>query len=311
MLLRPWRVAGILRRERCHSIVACSGDILDLPAGCIAGLLTGVPFYVYLFDDYLYQWPNRAYRRFVRRFEPFIMKQAAGVMVPNEFLRDEYSTRYGISCSIVRNPHPYPDSALDEKKQGAIAKNEIRIVFSGAVYHVNYDTLRFLLAATKSINRPEIKLHVYTAQSEEQIRREGIVGPVVFHNHLSPEEMLSIQQQVDILYLPLGFRTPVPELIKISAPGKVGEYLAAGRPILAYAPKDSFVSWYFRKHDCCLVVDENETDGLADAIESLLADEALPTQPAANARMRTRRDFGLTIAQSEFRSLVTGMGADE
>ena len=308
MLLRAWRVARILRRERCHSIVACSGDILDLPAGYGASRLTGVPFYAYLFDDYLYQWPNRAYRLFVRRVEPFIMKRAAGVIVPNEFLRDEYNTRYGISCSIVRNPHPYLDSILHEKVQGAIAKDEIRIVFSGAVYHVNHDAFRSLLAAIESMNCPEIKLHLYTAQSEEQARKEGIVGPVVFHNHLPPMEMLAFQQRADILYLPLGFSNPVPELIRTSAPGKMGEYLAAGRPILVHAPKDSFVSWYFRKHDCGLVVDENETDRLADAIKSLSADEALRARLAANARVRARKDFGLSMAQSKFRNLVMGMG---
>jgi glycosyltransferase involved in cell wall biosynthesis len=307
MSLRAWRVASILRRERCRSIVACSGDILDLPAGYVASRLTGVPFYAYLFDDYLYQWPNRAYRLFVRCVEPFIMKRAAGVIVPNEFLRDEYNARYGVSCTVVRNPHPYPDS-IPAEVRGTMAKGEIRIVFSGAVYHVNYDALRSLLAAIESMNRPEIKLHIYTAQSEEQAGREGIVGPVVFHNHLSPMEMLSIQQQADILYLPLGFNNPVPELMKTSAPGKMGEYLAAGGPILVHAPKDSFICWYFRQHDCGLVVDENETPRLVEAVESLLADEALRARLVTNARVCAGEDFGLTMAQSRFRSLVMGAG---
>ena len=311
VLIRAWRVAKILRREKCHAIVACSGDILDLPAGCLASWLTGIPFYAYLFDDYLYQWPNRAYRHFVRCVEPFIMKQSAGVIVPNEFLRDEYQERYAISCSIIRNPHPYPDPVLDEKCQGPIAKDEIKIVFTGAVYHVNYDAIRSLLAAIESINHPEIKLHLYTAQHEEHVRREGIVGPVVFHDHLPPMEMLTIQQQADILYLPLGFSSPVPELINTAAPGKMSEYLAAGRPILAHAPKDSFVSWYFRKYDCGLVVDQHGTDKLANAIKSLLNDEALQVRLVANARVRAREDFGLAIAQHKFRSLIMGTGVKD
>lgn len=308
VLIRAWRVLKLLRREKCHAIVACSGDILDLPAGCLASWLTGIPFYAYLFDDYLYQWPNREYRRFVMRVEPFIMKQATEVIVPNEFLRDEYKKRYAISCSIIHNPHPYPETPFNEKDQKLIAKDDIKIVFTGAVYHVNYDAIRSLLAAIESINHPKIKLHLYTAQPEEDIRREGITGPVVFHNHLSPLEMLTVQQQADILYLPLGLSSPVPELMNTAAPGKMGEYLAAGRPIFAHAQKDSFVSWYFREHDCGLVVDQLGIDKLANAIKSLLKDEALQGRIVANARVCAREDFGLARSQKKFRSLIMGTG---
>jgi glycosyltransferase involved in cell wall biosynthesis len=84
----------------------------------------------------------------------------------------------------------------------------------------------------------------------------------------------------------------------------MGEYLASGRPIIAHAPPDSFVSWYFRKHDCGIVVDQNNSQVLADAIDRLLADDQLRRRISENARTRARIDFSLSAAQSKFLNLL-------
>ena len=57
---RAGQIGEILRNEGCDLLVACSGDLLDLPAACLAGRRAGIPFVPYLFDDYLYQWTGPA-----------------------------------------------------------------------------------------------------------------------------------------------------------------------------------------------------------------------------------------------------------
>lgn len=303
LVLRAIRIAGIARRESIHSIVACTGDLLDLPAGFLASRLIGAPFFAYLFDDYVYQWSDSAARRTANRFAKWIMRGAIGVIAPNEFLRDDYKMRYGIECTIIRNPgfasnvDELPDYETDDN-------GEVRIVYTGAVYHAHFDAFHRLLDAIAILGRSDIKLHLYTAQTQEELIQHGLAGPLVLHDHLPSTEIAKVQRQADILFLPLAFDSPIPEVIRTSAPGKMGEYLGAGRPILVHAPPDSYVSWYFQKHQCGLVVDQPDSDLLAKALIRIVDDSECVRRMVANAHERSATDYSLKAARHNFLKLL-------
>jgi glycosyltransferase involved in cell wall biosynthesis len=94
-------------------------------------------------------------------------------------------------------------------------------------------------------------------------------------------------------------------------PGKMGEYLASGRPILVHAPADSFIAWYFRHHECGLVVDENDPARLAQAIDSLLNDADLRKTIGARARDRAIADFDQVKEQARFIELLRTLWENE
>ena len=98
--------------------------------------------------------------------------------------------------------------------------------------------------------------------------------------------------------------SPYPEVMRTSAPGKMGEYLAAQRPILVHAPSDSFLAWYFREYECGLVVDEGDPKKLARAIERISTDAALRQRLSARAWERAQCDFSISTAQSRFSELM-------
>jgi glycosyltransferase involved in cell wall biosynthesis len=182
---------------------------------------------------------------------------------------------------------------------------EITIVYTGAVYSAHFDAFRQLLAALKIMNRPEVKLHIYTLDPISILREQGIDGPsVVFKEYQELEVIPRIQQQADILFLPLAFDSPFPEIIRTSAPGKMGELLAARRPILVSAPGNSFVAWYFRQHECGYVFDERDPVKLAGVIEQLIRDNDLRRRLTTHAWERARDDFSLVKARSKFAELL-------
>ncbi len=113
-----------------------------------------------------------------------------------------------------------------------------------------------------------------------------------------------MQRKADILFLPLGFDTPIPEVIRTASPGKMGEYLASGRPILVHAPADSFVSCYFREHGCGVVVDQSDPGMLSQAIHHILEDTRLRREMGERARARAENDFSLATARTEFLKLL-------
>jgi glycosyltransferase involved in cell wall biosynthesis len=267
-----------------------------------------VPFYAYLFDDYMRQWNGTPYSRFARMVEPFVLRGAAGVVVPNEFLRGAYQSRYGVEPTVIHNALEVPNECKD-LPVWSTNREEVRILYTGSVYHAHYDAFRNLIAAIRGLDRSRIKLHLYTPQTRKELEREGIFGPVVYHEHLAPSKVLEVQKRADILFLPLAFDSTIPEVIRTSSPGKMGEYLASGRPILVHAPAASFVSWYFRKHKCGVVVDENRPEVLEQAIKRILDDTQLRREIGENARARATADFDLARAQAKFLKLLQ-MGAE-
>lgn len=229
------------------------------------------------------------------------MKRAKAVIVPNEYLRDAYAKRYGVRTTVVRNPCPMPDLAALDGAVRVFPPDGIDIVYTGAVYHAHDDAFRNLVAAIRILGRPDIRLHLYTAQTAEEIGRIGIAGPMVVHHlHIPPSDVPAVLRQADILFLPLGFDTPIPEVIRTSAPGKMGEYLSVGRPILVHAPGDSFVSWYFRENRCGLVVDRSDPYLLSASIERIVADRELRAGLGARARSAAERDFEVGAVGSHF-----------
>jgi glycosyltransferase involved in cell wall biosynthesis len=297
---RAAQIGTIARKERLGLIVACSGDLVDIPASCLAARRTGIPFVPYLFDDYLYQWTG-SMRTAARRMEPWVMKNVKDIIVPNEYLRDEYSRRYGVHANVVRNPCPMPDLAALDATARVFPPSGIDIVYAGAVYHANYDAFRNVVAAIRMLGRTDVRLHLYTAQTAEEVGKTGIAGPmVVHHTHIPSDEVPAVLRQADILFLPLGFDTPIPEVIRTSAPGKMGEYLSVGRPILVHAPGDSFVSWYFRENRCGIVVDRSDPDMLSSSIHRIFSNGDLRAGLGARARFAAERDFEVGTVRIRF-----------
>ncbi len=260
IVCRAWQVVKIVKIEHCNTIVACSGDLADLPAAFLASRISGVPLVTYLFDDFVYQWTG-AKRRLARLIEPVIIKGTSTVIVPNESLQIEYRHRYNVECKVVRNPCIMSRKKDLGKSNSIFMNQDINIVYTGSVYHAHYDSFLRLIAGINKSTSKTIKLHIFTDQPQSVLKTNGIVGNcIVYHSHVPNDKVSPILDQADILFLPLAFDSPIPEVIRTSAPGKLGEYLSSGTPILAHVPSDTFVAWFINKHRCGLVIDHKDAN---------------------------------------------------
>jgi len=296
--VRTRNILDILRRESDTSaMIACTGDFVDIPAGFWASRIHGIPFYAYIFDDYMYQFLG-VQRWFVQLTAPFIFRHSAGIIGPNEFICQEYQRRYSVPAALVRNPC---DKTELEKEPGINTygqKSSIKIIYTGAVYLANFGCFRNLIQAMESLREYPLELHIFTAQTREELASQGIQSEKTFvHSHLPYSEVLEQQHAGDILFLPLAFESPIPEIIRTSAPGKFGEYLASGRPVLAHVPADSFVAYYLEKNQCGLVASENDSSRLKDHIFKLINDEGFCRLITHHARQRAKLDFDPQVAR--------------
>jgi glycosyltransferase involved in cell wall biosynthesis len=299
---RARHIAKIVMAEDCDAIVGCSGDVVDLPAVVHAARWTKRPFYAYMFDDYAAHCTLPFQKEFAQNMTPRILHHAAGVVVPNEFLARSYRQQYGIEPCIIANPAE--DGVLVSPAAGELRVKPPRILYTGAIYEAHFDAFHRLLAAVASMDEPRPDLHIYTSTARRNLEQHRIGAPAIVHDAVSSEEAVRLQRSAEILFLPLAFESPYPEVVNTSAPGKLGELLASGRPILVHAPRESFLSWYFRTHECGLVVDERDPSLLVKAIHRLLLDRALCQRLVARARQCVREDFSLAVSRARFFNML-------
>lgn len=304
--VRARTIAKIIRSEGCNAVMACTGEITLIPAAYLASRFTGAKFYLYIFDHYSErEWQNPAFKYWAKKSEPLLMRKANCVIVDNNLLDEDAKERFGVSGTVIHNACDLSRYRIEEDNlSNSLLERSPNIVFTGAIYVAQLDSVRRILEALERIDSPEVLLHLYTAQPVELLKEQGISGRVKYHKHLPLNEMPQIQQSADILFLPLAFESPYPRLIQTSATTKMGEYLAARRPILVHAPRGSFVAEYFKRHECGLVVDEPDPDKLAQAISRILGDPELRNRLAARAGERAIADFDLALARSQFAGLL-------
>jgi hypothetical protein len=117
----------------------------------------------------------------------------------------------------------------------------------------------------------------------------------------------------DVQLLPLSFSSSYPDLIRTSAPGKLGEYLAAGRPLLVHGPADSFPVRFTARHECAAVCAVDDVDQLAVVLARMLDDGAWVASLARHA-VAASESFALAANRSilcEFIGLESASGAAE
>lgn len=285
LLMAPFIVLKgikVLRREKVEIILArLDGEAFWLSAYFIHRL-TKTSLFVYvedLFEENNLSW---VYRLVAKGLEEKMLRKAAKVFVLSEHMQEHYAHKYGLETSllpttVVLAPTEKGDSYQQEEGYHS------KIVFMGSIYWPQLSGLLDMVEAVDAL--AGVKLYLYTPPKRvEGLRSYGLSGPNVIYGFAGRNEVPAILSGADILFLPLAFNSPAPDIIRTASPTKLPEYLAAGKPIIVYAPHDSYVSCYARERGFALVVDKPEIDELKGAILSLLQDRKLSNRLGRMAR---------------------------
>jgi glycosyltransferase involved in cell wall biosynthesis len=302
--VRMKAIVKVLKTEKCDVLIACSGDLYDIPAAFWASRRLGIPFMPYMFDDYNFQWTG-VNRIIAGKAESHILPRSEGIIVPNESLQREYRHRHDVAAKVVHNPCQLPDLDLLDGLPRRLSPETFNIVYAGSVYHAHYDAFRNLISAIALLDDARIRLHIFTEQQRGELEPAGIAADFLqIHPHVSQSVITRILREADILFLPLAFDSPIHEVIRTSAPGKTGEYLATGKPVLVHAPADTFISWYFRENGCGAVVDSPDTGQLAATVRRIMSDHVFAREVSRKAVSAARRDFDIEAVRRQFESAV-------
>ncbi|OGB74175.1 hypothetical protein A2V68_00110 [candidate division Kazan bacterium RBG_13_50_9] len=267
---------------------------------------TKVPYYLFLFD--IYKGNNFFFPGGILAvlFEERIFREAQKIVVTNEGTQEFYRARYGDSIAdkmVVIYNSVFPEPYLQNQTPPYNPKPPYTILFTGRIYWPQVRSIKNLLRAVEGINDLDIKVKIYAPHPPEYVRSLGIESPKMSLDMAPPTEMPRIQGAADILLLPLSWHTKSPGIINTATPGKLTDYLIAGRPMLIHAPASTHLVAYAKKYGFAMIVDKEDLGALRDGIRRLLLDISLAEKLIKNAKETFFRNHDANKNKKIFRNL--------
>jgi glycosyltransferase involved in cell wall biosynthesis len=248
-------------------------------AGYLASCWTGARFFPYFHNTYLENRRGLALF-FARWLQSRVFAKAERVIVISEGLKDLYGARYsGVEFFVL--PHSFNED-VPPFVAPPPPRSPLSLALSGNINESCRDAaFRISQAAARY---PDATLQILSGTPRSVLALLGMLHAKVRHATVSRETLLAELSRADILLLPHGFGgADAPEEYLTIFPTRTIEYLISGRPILAHAPANCFLTRFLKEHNCALVVEEPDCGAIVDAIELLRNDTALRGRLVRNA----------------------------
>lgn len=246
--------------------------------------MLGKPFVVQIWDP-LYFWMDThnvdkfTQKKLMREFA-CILRDSDGFFAASWNMAEDYSRRYSVrSIPFVA----CLEKELAVKPVTAVGNSDtIRIAGNGKVYPVEMwtslcealDLVDWKICGKKVILRVMSNNINPIKKWEFHIENPG---------WLSQEETVKKLSECDIMYCPYWLDPYYAEVARMSFPGKMATFAAAGRPILFHGPKDASPAKFLSDNEAGLICNSYEPDHIIDAITTIIRDKVLYSKLARNA----------------------------
>ena len=251
-------------------------DGVYLVAAFLAAQQLRLPFYAHMHDLWLENTQRgTAQARLAALWEARILCRATRVFCMTEAMQKHYEKKYGIQPDLL--PHCITDRDLDFAPTALRPPQCKRptALFVGAVSNpMNLDALKVLAEASKLLPQDYV-LSFCTSLSREDLASLGIRSSRLQVQYVSRQEVQSLQREVDVLVAPLSHKNGSLDEVRTVFSTKLLEYLIAGRPIVVFAPPDSYHATSAQKEGWGYVVTEDSPQALATAIQQVAMNTTL------------------------------------
>ncbi len=201
-----------------------------------------------------------------------VVTRADAVAVVARTLADDFGERFGIDATYVPGGwDPDLEPQLPDAEVPRPDTRRVSLTYTGKLWgppgrdpSAFFEALRRLRAHDASIGDRVEVLIAGPLDSEEAARLDafGLAGIVRHLGHIPREDALVLQRRADVLLL-------VTSRQRSNVTGKVWEYLAARRPILALAA-DNEAAWLVEQTHTGITVPPDDVDAIARALRRVI-----------------------------------------
>lgn len=275
--------ARVIRREHVELLMGLSDDGPGLLLTGALSFVSKTPYVLYLFDPYCGGSFDIFKNILATLFEGVLFRHARRIIVTSDGLADAYRRRYGDTIRLEVLHNSLTPEEVPETKAPALTQLDREILYSGNIYWAQERSIRNIIVALDLMKEPDVMLSLYVPKNVEYFKRhfESVRVKVSTANNF---DVLALQRQADILLLPLSWSNESRLVIETALPGKMTEYLVAGRPILVHAPPYSHLAHYARENGFALVIDTEDPSAIVGGIRNILEDPSCAERLVQNAK---------------------------
>lgn len=269
-----------------------------------------IPYVLHFMDD----WPSTFYqettlaaswaRRKLGNHLRDTIQHADVTCTIGEAMATEYATRYNrpfqtyMRCVGVA---PSPPPARCDRK------GNISFVYVGGLHLDRWKSLCEIGSAISGCSEINSRLVVY-CPDEDRARYGSAfqsIPCVDLRRPLPPNQVSSAIKEHDVVVHVESFDPLMTKYTQLSVSTKLPEYLASGRPILAYGPSELASIQYVRSAEAGIVVDSKNTQQLSESIRVLIEDEGLRRTLGWNGYRTAGSRHDSRVVKSRFQSMVS------
>lgn len=300
--LMTFKIKSIIKNERIKAILAVNSEKPYIIGAYLLCKIIHTPLYIFLYDLYSEQFTSKFQKTLAKLFEKRIVLKAKKVFVMSPPLANFYKNKYGIETTII--PHPVVQSDYKKNKSNGRERNLMRIVYTGQMGLPWLDSTLNMVDVVESQN--DFEFYLYVPRSKEYLnylRTIGIKGNRVHLGSASREDIVLIQNDADILFMPLSFDRKYRKFFSTASPGKLAEYLAANKPIIVHAPAYSYVAQYAKEYGWGYVVDQLDKELLKNALFTVKNNPGIQQQLLASIQT-TIKEHDAQMLASKIREII-------
>ena len=220
-------------------------------------------------------FPTGAQRRLDARLERKVAMEADGLVGATGPIAADLAQRFGRETATVRNGwDPELESEVTAAVPPELEPDRVNLVYTGSLGGIRGHDDRGLLTALREIAREDAELAgrlrvviagPLTAAERTELESPGLAPMVRILGELPRAQALRLQREADALLLITSRESSI-------ATGKLYEYLAAGRPILALAGDNEAAS-IVAETRTGETVDPGDVAGIRRALAAVAAKE--------------------------------------
>ena len=273
------RCFWLVRKYNCTAVLVVFPREEFLLAGYLAAAWTGAKLFPYFHNTYVEDRSGLSWY-FARWLQARVFTKASHVFVMSEGMVQLYRERYPeLKCSAL--PHTFNEAVPDFASPPELG-SPVRFVICGNINESCREATVRVCEAIAQLDRASLTL--LSGTPERFLKRLGLLRAGVRRETVSRDQVVARLREADVVVLAHGFDGAMaPEEYRTIFPTRTIEYLICGRPILAHAPADCYLTRFLREHDCALLVTEPSVAALLAALERLQAEAELRARLVRNA----------------------------
>lgn len=289
------------------------GNVRMMRLATAVSELADVPLVPHFMDD----WPTTLYsggelfgraRATVESAMREVLSRAPAGLAISDAMSEEYSRRFGIKFTTFGNS---VDSAtLDMAHVTATRRNDgvLDLMYVGGLHLERWRSLMMLSDCLNNLNDrgPIARLIVYAPKND--LRQFGAILDNSPHVHiggsLEPADVPAAIAAADILVHVESFDEQIRRFTRLSLSTKIPQYLAAGRPIIAFGPGEAASMRHIASVGAGIVVSSTDLAPLRDAITRLCAAPTLRDELGHRGVVYAKATYARDVVRSQLATVL-------